>query len=102
MSAVQNVDCAIWLKPAFRSLDKIIDCNTSKLITYSEIQKGNIVTLEFLADDKNVYERTYIATSNWDADNNSGCFINLHGRQIVLSERVLKNLNVCVIGSFEV
>ncbi len=102
MLVMNNLYFSIWLKPMFKCLDKIIDCKKSKIINYNEIQKGNIVSLKFKGPGKDIYERTYIATSNWDKNLHSGSFINLNGGQVVLSEKVFKNLNVCVIGSFEV
>ena len=101
LAVINTTNYSVWLKPIFKCLDKIIDCNKSKPIQYREIRKGNIINLEFRDSEDNVYERTYIATSNWEEDGHSGSFINMHGKQVVLSDRVLKDLNVCMIGSFE-
>ncbi|OGI03370.1 MAG: hypothetical protein A2Y25_08575 [Candidatus Melainabacteria bacterium GWF2_37_15] len=101
LAVINPTYSSIWLKPIFKCLDKIIDCNKSEPIQYNEIQTGNIINLEFKDSENNAYERTYIATSNWGKDVHSGSFINMHGRQVVLSDKVLMNLNVSMIGSFE-
>lgn len=103
MNAAGSTFCSVWLKPIFKSLnDKIIDCKSSKWIPYHEIRSGNIVNLKFEGADSETCDRTYIATSNWDRNMRYGSFLNMSGKHVVLSDKVLKNLKVCMIGSFEV
>ena len=84
---------AIWLKPILKSLNKIVECGKSKLISYKDIKKGNIILLK----SKNS-ERTYIATSNWESNTTTANFLNLSGSYVTINEHILRKLKVSSAG----
>lgn len=102
MTALNMINSSIWLKPMLKCVNAIIDCETPKLIKYSEIKRGNIINLEFKDKSNNTYTRTYIATSNWEENGHSACLINLYGKQIVVSKKAFEDLSVSILGSFKV
>lgn len=89
-------NCSIWLKPMIKCMDKIIDCTRPKRIKYCEIQTGNIISLKLQNG-----EQTYVATGDWDETAHAGRFLNLHGNQVVLSERIIQCMKISKIGTLK-
>ncbi len=92
---------SIWLKPIFKSQNRVIDCKTSFKIDYQEIKHGDIVELEFRDSKNSSHKQIYISTSNWSREKGIGSFITLTGKHILLSSKVFRQLNVCKVGAFQ-
>ncbi len=93
---------SIWLKPIFKCLDEIIDCEKSSSINYPEIKSGDILELEYKDSGSSVHKQIYISTSNWSNDKSSGSFITLTGKQILLSDKILNQLKIFRVGTLKV
>ncbi len=92
---------SIWLKPIFKSLDGIIECETKTDIGYQDIKPGDILEFEYKNANNTAQKQVYISTSRWSAGSNTGSFITLTGKQLLLSAKMLNQLKIFRIGVFQ-
>lgn len=90
---------SLWLKPALKSFDGIIECENSQNINYKELKKGDIIELK-CKDPKNSENKTlFISTSKWEEDNKFSSFITLSGEQVLLSAKAMDDLELYRVGA---